>query len=159
MATTFVPPASPTRRAPTTPVRPMSAISQRASIRQVTPSPPATPLKYSGFNPAERQSHQPFTPVRISGPATPSAGGEQIELREFASPAKKPIFSTPGRDHMERKKKNLLGFRKAEEGPFDRVTGVEELAEQRRRVSDLRPVERGSGGGGGQEKWCCCVVM
>lgn len=70
-----------------------------------------------------------------------------MQTRQRAS-----IFSTPGRDEMERKNGRLQPF-SVRDGPFTGVRGVEELERARRGVEREEEEEEGKGG-------CCkCVVM
>jgi hypothetical protein len=64
------------------------------------------------------------------------------------------VFSTPGRDELERKKALV----EVDEGPFARATSMMDLDEERRRVSAGGGMK---GVGGKKERWCGvgCVIM
>lgn len=63
--------------------------------------------------------------------------------------SRQSVFSTPGRDEMERKKALV----EADEGPFARVTSMSDLDDERRRVSGMKgAIKRGKGDGNGNGK-------
>lgn len=113
----------------------------------------------------------------IASPSSPSASrAHHLASRSAASnisvgtaQSQRSVFSTPGRDEMERKKALV----EVDEGPFGRVASVAELNESRRVVSGGVRRERGAGGdvgssgssskGGKKDGGCglrgrCCVM-
>ena len=68
--------------------------------------------------------------------------------------SRKSVFSTLGRDELERKKALV----EADEGPFARVVSMQDLNQSRRIISG--EVKRDGDGGGKEERMMCgCVVM
>lgn len=93
-------------------------------------------------------TRKPLASNRIS-----VSGASNITALSTAS--KNSIFSTPGRDEMERKKALV----EIDEGPFARVQSMMDLDVERRRVSgkEERPEEEKSRKG--VFVGCGCVVM
>lgn len=113
---------------------------------------------------AMAQSTQPGTQARIPTPSSEAQKQAQkeparhtsVSRRSEASGAsvasKHSIFSTPGRDEMERKKPIV----EEDEGPFAKVTSMRDLEQSRRRVSE------GTKEGGEEARRVCgmrCAVM
>ncbi|KAJ4361794.1 hypothetical protein N0V83_010735 [Neocucurbitaria cava] len=98
---------------------------------------PALPLN----QPLPRKQHatnDPSRHVSVSALSNMSGG---------TATSKRSIFSTPGRDELERKKALV----EADEGPFARAVSMQDLQQRRRRVSEGNAVAVVSGGGEGQE--------
>jgi hypothetical protein len=77
--------------------------------------------------------------ISISGTSNISGG---------TATSKKSVFSTPGRDELERKKALV----EADEGPFARVVSVADLNASRRVISGEMPMETEGGGKGVRER-------
>ncbi|KAJ4304596.1 hypothetical protein N0V90_000122 [Kalmusia sp. IMI 367209] len=114
----------------------------------ITPAPART---YGAYDPGS-------PPMRTQGSIVPTKPNlpRHPSNTSWASQA---TFSTPGRDEMERKRAQLSV---GNEGPFGSATGMQELAERRRRVSEAGRRSRGSEGSKKEEGArgaCRCVVM
>ncbi|KAF2824711.1 hypothetical protein CC86DRAFT_456739 [Ophiobolus disseminans] len=120
--------------------------------------PPGPPT----FTPTAAPNLSPTTPSQSPFPRKPLPSANRISISAtshttfLSTASKNSIFSTPGRDELERKKALI----EVDEGPFARVQSMMDLDEERRRVSTGRMVEdvkdkkeRGKLGG------CGCVVM
>ncbi|KAF1958372.1 hypothetical protein CC80DRAFT_534135 [Byssothecium circinans] len=117
------------------------------------------PLRQSSdptFPPSQRQRSNTTATATVPAPRKVSNG---------------PIFTTPGRDEMERKKGTLQFFREFD-GPFGTATGMDELEEGRKRVSDPKNKKekqegkkaekenkKKSGGADGEKRHKQCPVM
>jgi hypothetical protein len=136
----------------------------------LTPTPMTREQKRSAYTPlgfhtprppqSLKPHLQPFAPLspgqgpRVSSPLSPGPRISVSATSALSATSKHSIFSTPGRDELERKKALV----EDDEGPFARVRSVGDLEGERRRVSSgivgEREGKRGVGCGGGR-----CVVM
>ncbi|KAL1600505.1 hypothetical protein SLS60_006891 [Paraconiothyrium brasiliense] len=130
---------------------------------EVTPLPtsPRKPLPSPWKKPAQEIAHDvpsPLRPQNATATAVKPQFSRQASTRSVASNV---TFSTPGRDEMERKRGH------ADEGPFGTATGVQELVERRKQISEGKSVSQRFeqvGKKGKKEKkesggLCKCVVM
>lgn len=78
----------------------------------------------SPFSKAQKQAEQPARHTSVS---------RRSEASGASVASKHSIFSTPGRDELERKKPIV----EEDEGPFAKATSVQDLAQRRRRVSEV----------------------
>jgi hypothetical protein len=101
------------------------------------------------------QSRLPLAVPRSSATPPPQVPSPHLSPPErvsvsgasaLSAASKHSIFSTPGRDELERKKAAIEN----DEGPFARAKSMIDLGEERRRVS--------GGDGGEKDKRRCCWV-
>lgn len=112
------------------------------------PSDPSQTL--SPFPAAQRQAQA----QKEKEPARHASVSRRSEASGASVASKHSIFSTPGRDEMERKKPIV----EEDEGPFAKATGMQDLEQRRRRVSEGTK----DGGERGEKRRVCgmkCVVM
>ncbi|KAH7070490.1 hypothetical protein BKA63DRAFT_579086 [Paraphoma chrysanthemicola] len=150
------------------PLRPLPNIPTPAptpTYKSATP-PPTIPNSNPNPNPylnpnSAAQPQQPVRPVPrdpVSYIAAPNRVSVSAwsKVSALSATSKNSIFSTPGRDEMERKKA-LVEW---DEGPFARAQSVMDLDEERRRISSGGGGEGGKGRKGrGLHVKCGCVVM
>jgi hypothetical protein len=109
------------------------------------------------------EPHQQPSPVVSRKPIPSTQQGNRIsvsgqsKLSAISAASKHSIFSTPGRDELERKKALV----EVDEGPFARVQSMMDLDKERRRISsggklDQRTEKKERKGLGMK---CGCVVM
>jgi hypothetical protein len=101
--------------------------------------------------PAQKGSPKKETPKKEPAHRTSVSRRSEASCASMAS--KHSIFSTPGRDEMERKKP----IAEEDEGPFAKATNMKDLEQRRRKVSKAEDDE-----GSGKEKRMCgtkCLVM
>ncbi|KAF1843062.1 uncharacterized protein K460DRAFT_407434 [Cucurbitaria berberidis CBS 394.84] len=91
-------------------------------------------------------------PLPANEPARHISLSAQSNVSGGTAGSKRSVFSTPGRDELERKKALV----EADEGPFARAVSVQDLQERRRMVSGGKVEGKGVGGvieeGNGGEK-------
>jgi hypothetical protein len=111
----------------------------------------------------KRQAYEPLdTSIRVAPAQLPSSSipqkpvtnttnrGSGSGASALSSTSRYSVFSTPGRDELERKKALV----EVDEGPFARAKSMMDLDEERRRVSSGKKV------GLKEKSVCCgCVVM
>jgi hypothetical protein len=91
---------------------------------------PADPTQtLSPFSAAQRQAQK----EKEKEPARHTSVSRRSEASGASVASKHSIFSTPGRDEMERKKPIV----EEDEGPFAKATGMQDLEQRRRRVSEV----------------------
>ncbi len=83
-----------------------------------------------------------------------TSASRRSETSNTSVASRHSIFSTPGRDEMERKKPII----EEDEGPFAKATNMRDLEQRRRTVSEAT---RESGGNEGRKRLCGlrCVIM
>jgi hypothetical protein len=120
-----------------------------------TPTPMSREQKRDAYVPLSAQPSI-LAPVRnpivITGPKSKESN-KHASITAFSTlsvASKHSIFSTPGRDELERKKVVV----EADEGPFGRVKSVSDLDEARKKVS-----MRERRGGKDALNLCQCAVM
>jgi hypothetical protein len=172
--TSPVKPPSPTKNATRRPIGASDTQARRARLQnndnsdEENEEPPPTPTpmtrdqKRSAYTPlgfhvprplhshkSDLQPFAPLSPVRVSSPGLSISVSATSAL---SAADKQSIFSTPGRDELERKKALV----EDDEGPFARVTSVGDLEGERTRVSSgiVDKEKKGRGCGGGR-----CIVM
>tara|TARA_R110002003_G_scaffold27_5_gene1370 strand:+ start:2126 stop:2731 length:606 start_codon:yes stop_codon:yes gene_type:complete len=136
----YVPLGAPLRAASTAP-KPLPADGPISLLEPHQPPPPAVSRKPI---PSSQQRNR----MSVSG---------QSKLSAISAASKHSIFSTPGRDELERKKALV----EVDEGPFARVQSMMDLDKERRRISsggklDQRTEQKERKGLGIK---CGCVVM
>ncbi|KAH7082188.1 hypothetical protein FB567DRAFT_551170 [Paraphoma chrysanthemicola] len=128
----YIPLGAPLRPIPNTPApTPTSALPSPPTDTTTLPDAPQHPVP-----PIPRKTI-PVRPAQVQNRVSVSAWSKASAL---STTSKNSVFSTPGRDEMERKKALV----ERDEGPFARVQSVMDLDEERRRIS--------SGGGGGERR-------
>lgn len=105
----------------------------------------------------QSQTLSPFSAAQKQAgkePARHTSVSRRSEASGASVASKHSIFSTPGRDEMERKKPIV----EEDEGPFAKATNVQDLEQRRRRVSEA---EKDEGDGGRKGRFCGmkCVLM
>jgi hypothetical protein len=78
-------------------------------------------------------------------------------ITALSTASRNSVFSTPGRDELERKKALV----EPDQGPFARVTSMADLDEERRRISGLKGIEKDEKEGRRRMRICrvgCCVM-
>ncbi|KAH6633723.1 hypothetical protein C7974DRAFT_412697 [Boeremia exigua] len=117
-------------------------------IVQAMAQPSRASVMLSPFSAAQRQAQNDREPARHTDASRRSeASGASVASRHS-------IFSTPGRDEMERKKPIV----EEDEGPFAKATNMQDLERKRRRVSEATEE---SGENEERRRFCGirCVVM
>lgn len=145
-------------------------IPLRASVpatQRITPAPPAPVLhplqtEHNQRHSPKSSQNSPVSPThavaRKSLPQTKRISVSGASHATFLSTASKnSIFSTPGRDEMERKKALV----EVDEGPFARVQSMMDLDAERRRISSGGKKERDGDDGNVHRtcSFCRCAVM
>jgi hypothetical protein len=140
---------------PETPT-PMSREQKRQAYTPLSIPAYSTPSQLQRFPPPNLR--EPNSPLNLASPAK-----DRVSVStSSASKHSIGIFSTPGRDEMERKKALV----EVDEGPFARAKSMVDLREERRRVSKREEEEDGKVSGEDKKEkervFRCglgCVVM
>ncbi|XPS81480.1 hypothetical protein M3J09_013414 [Ascochyta lentis] len=130
-------PASPSRTAEPSALHIVQAMAQPNAQSQIQTLSP--------FSRAQKQAEKE--------PARHTSVSRRSEASGASVASKHSIFSTPGRDEMERKKPIV----EEDEGPFAKATSMQDLEQRRRRVSEVEK----EGHDEGKKRICGmrCVVM
>ncbi|KZM25665.1 uncharacterized protein EKO05_0003240 [Ascochyta rabiei] len=156
----------------------MHKMKEQRSSRSVSPQKdaqklqmPAAPLSVPGpptmhivqamtqpqpHSQSQSQIPSPFTAAQKQAgtePARHASDSRRSEKSGASVASKHSVFSTPGRDEMERKKPIV----EEDEGPFAKATNMQDLEQRRRRVSETDK----EGDQDGKKRVCGlrCVVM
>jgi hypothetical protein len=131
-----------------TPLRVATTTAAASELSFLPPAPPAM-----SPTPAPAVARKPNGVTHVVSNRISASGASNMTAMSTAS--KNSIFSTPGRDEMERKKALV----EVDEGPFARVQSMMDLDEERKRISsgqmevkEEKKKERGRFG-------CGCMVM
>ncbi|KAF2029353.1 hypothetical protein EK21DRAFT_113080 [Setomelanomma holmii] len=116
-----------------------------------TPIPPLSGAQHQAQPAPQLQSSHPRKPTP-NHPANRMSISAWSKGSALSAASKHSIFSTPGRDELERKKALV----EVDGGPFARVQSMMDLDEERRRISSGGGTEKGKSGFGIK---CGCVIM
>jgi hypothetical protein len=109
------------------------------------------------------QAHAHYTPISLPRKPLSTPINNRISvsghsnITALSTASRNSVFSTPGRDELERKKALV----EPDQGPFAGATSMADLDEERRRISGLKGIDEGGNKGRRTIRVCgvgCCVM-